>query len=140
MVVKRQWKVVSGTMAAGVVLVPAGAAFANGGDGGETVLEDTVPVVEYWEFSPKEKAFLEQFFEGQQINLDFLSLSITADSASVPSESVQSESVQSEVSEPSESASEPSPESESASEPSPESESASEPSEESASGESTDSF
>jgi hypothetical protein len=104
MVIKRSWKVVSGTMAAGVLFVPQSAALADDGPD----LKDPVPVLEDFEFSAAETAFLSKFFEGKLVNLDFLSLSISVDSPTVDSATVtetdESETVESEspVSEPSE--------------------------------------
>ncbi len=93
MVVKRTWKVVSGSLAAGAILVPATAMAGNG----IPALHDVVPYVSESPTS-EEASYYTQITEGLLISLDLESLLTAASEASDLSET----SLESEGSEPSE--------------------------------------
>jgi hypothetical protein len=107
MVVKRKWKVISGSMAAGAILVPTAAMAQDG----IPSLQDIQPYVSESPTS-EDAAFYQQIGDGVPVLFDFQSALTADESLTVPSEpsepsapsepTVDSESVPSEPSAPSE--------------------------------------
>ena len=115
MVVRHRWRVVSGTMAAGAILVPTAGVLANDA---LPALEDVQPFIGASNISAEDADFYQRVADGLPVAFDFESVLTaedtilsepsepTVESISVPSEpsepTVESISVPSEPSEPSE--------------------------------------